>query len=111
MDTIFSKIIKKELPAEIVWESDSILAFRDINPVASTHILIIPKKYIKDLASAVAEDNALLGDLLLAAKEIAKQENLDSYRLVINNGAEAGQTVFHLHLHLIAGRKLMWPPG
>jgi len=112
-DTIFSKIIRKELPAEIVYENEKVLAFRDIHPEAPTHILVIPKRPIRDLASATPQDGSLLGDLLLAAKEIARKEGLEAggYRVVINNGEGAGQTVFHLHLHLLAGRKFAWPPG
>ncbi len=111
--TIFSKIIKKEIPADIVFESQNVLAFRDINPQAPTHILVIPKKFIRDIASAAEEDRALLGELLLACKSIAEQQGVaqDGYRIVINNGAPAGQSVFHLHLHLLAGRNFDWPPG
>ena len=112
-ETIFSKIIRREIPAQIVYENEKVLAFRDINPQAPTHILIIPKRAIRDLAAAAPQDGALLGDLLLAAKEIARKEGLEAegYRVVINNGEGAGQTVFHLHLHLLAGRKFAWPPG
>lgn len=111
--TVFSKIIKREIPANIVFESESVLAFRDINPQAPTHILVIPKTPIKDLASASAADMQLLGELLLVAKDLAHKEGLEDrgYRIVINNGAEAGQTVFHLHLHLLGGRSFRWPPG
>lgn len=111
-DTIFSKIIRKELPAKIVYEDDLCLAFRDINPVAPMHILIIPKKPIAKLADSDTTDQALLGHLMLKAAEIAKAEGYgDAFRLVVNNGGKAGQTVFHLHLHIIAGRPLSWPPG
>lgn len=112
-ETIFSKIIRKEIPAQIVHETENVLAFRDIRPQAPTHILVIPKKPIKDVSSATAEDKAVLGELLLAAGEIARKEGFeaDGYRVVINNGRDGGQEVFHLHLHVLAGRKLTWPPG
>lgn len=111
-DTIFSKIIRKEIPADIVYEDDICLAFRDITPQAPTHILIIPKKPIPTLSAAKAEDKALLGQLLLTAKDIAQQQQLgNGYRVVINTDQDGGQTVFHLHLHLLGGRQLKWPPG
>ncbi len=111
-ETIFSKIIRKEIPADIVYEDDLCLAFRDVNPQAPTHILIIPKKPIPKLAEATDEDQALLGHLLLKTREIAASLELgDAYRVAINNGEQAGQTVFHLHLHLLAGRPFSWPPG
>lgn len=112
-ETIFSKIIRKEIPAKIVFESETVLAFRDISPQAPTHILIIPKKPIVDIGKATAEDKELLGELLLASAEIAKKEGLDAggYRVVINTGTDGGQSVFHLHLHLLGGRPLAWPPG
>jgi histidine triad (HIT) family protein len=112
-DTIFGKIIRKEIPATIVYENERVLAFRDIAPVAPTHILVIPKKPISSVADAVPTDAELLGELMLAAAEIARQEGLDKdgYRVVTNIGAAAGQTVFHLHLHLLGGRPLEWPPG
>jgi len=112
-ESIFSKIISKEIPADIVYESENVLAFRDINPQAPTHILIIPKKFIKGVSSAEAEDKEVLGEILLTAAELARNEGLDEggYRLVINNGEKAGQTVFHLHCHLLGGRGFRWPPG
>ncbi|MBN8549086.1 MAG: histidine triad nucleotide-binding protein [Deltaproteobacteria bacterium] len=112
-DTIFSKIIRREIPAQIVFENDKVLAFRDISPQAPTHILVIPKQALKDLASAQPQDAALLGELLLAVAAIARKEGLEAggYRVVINNGAGAGQTVFHLHMHILGGRKFAWPPG
>ena len=111
-ETIFSKIIRKEIPADIVYEDNLCLAFRDVNPQAPTHILIIPKKPIPKLAEATDEDQALLGHLLLKARDIAASLELDdAYRITINNGEQAGQTVFHLHLHLLAGRPFGWPPG
>ncbi len=110
-DTIFSKIIRREIPAQIVYEDDQALAFRDVSPQAPVHILVIPKKPIPKLSEADATDQALLGHLLLVAGKVAAQENLSGFRLVINNGAEVGQTVFHLHLHILGGRDFTWPPG
>ena len=112
MTTLFGKIVRREIPADIVYEDDLCLAFRDINPQAPTHVLLIPKKEIDRLSSAAAGAEALLGHLMLAAGKVAKQLGVaDAFRLVINNGAQAGQTVFHLHLHILAGRSLKWPPG
>jgi len=112
MSTLFEKIIKREIPADIVYEDELSLAFKDINPQAPTHILIIPKKTIEKLSDANIEDQALLGHLMLVAGKIAEQLNLDNtFRIIINNGAGAGQSVFHLHLHLMSGRPLSWPPG
>ena len=112
MATLFTKIINREIPADIVYEDEQCLAFRDIDPKAPTHILIIPKKEIAKISEATAEDQQLLGYLLLKAKDIAHQEGIsDNFRLVVNNGAEAGQSVFHLHIHLMAGRTFSWPPG
>jgi len=111
-DTIFQKIIDKELPADIVYEDDSCLAFKDINPVAPVHILIIPKKRIEKISDSNTEDKELLGHLFLVAGNIARDLGIeDAFRLVVNNGAGAQQTVFHLHIHLIAGREFSWPPG
>ena len=111
-DTIFQKIIDKELPADIVYEDDSCLAFKDINPVAPVHILIIPKKKIEKISDSTQEDKELLGHLFLVAGDIAKDLGIEeAFRLVVNNGAGAQQTVFHLHIHLIAGREFQWPPG
>ncbi len=111
--TLFQKIIDRQIPAAIVYEDDRALAFRDIAPKAPTHVLIIPKRPIAKLGDATAADEALLGHLLCVAAEVARQEGLadDGYRVVINNGEAAGQTVFHLHLHLLGGRTLGWPPG
>ncbi|MDB5925631.1 MAG: Histidine triad nucleotide-binding protein cyanobacterial subgroup [Betaproteobacteria bacterium] len=112
MTTLFGKIIRREIPAKIVYEDEECLAFRDVNPQAPTHVLLIPKKEIPRLADATAEDRALLGHLMLVAGNIARDLGIDdAFRLVVNNGAEAGQSVFHLHLHILAGRKLQWPPG
>ncbi|AFY38058.1 histidine triad (HIT) protein [[Leptolyngbya] sp. PCC 7376] len=111
-DTLFEKIIRREIPADIVYEDDLSLAFRDITPQAPVHILVIPKKPIPMLEKAEAEDQALLGHLLLVVQKIAAQENLTKgFRVVINNGEHGGQTVFHLHLHLLGDRPLDWPPG
>lgn len=111
--TLFEKIIAREIPAAIVYEDDSVLAFRDINPQAPTHVLIVPKKVIPRIAEASTEDQALLGLLLLKAAAVAEQLGLKAggYRLVINNGADGGETVPHLHVHMLGGRHLNWPPG
>ncbi len=111
-ETIFSKIIKREIPAKIAYEDDLALAFHDVNPQAPVHILVIPKQPIPMLSQAAAADQLLLGHLLLVAAKITKDLGLENgYRLVINNGSGAGQTVFHLHLHILGGRSLQWPPG
>lgn len=110
-DTIFGKIIRGELPADKVYEDDDVLAFKDINPGAPVHILVIPKKAIVNLYDADASDAELLGKVLLAARKVAEDQDLEDFRLVINNGAGAGQSVFHLHAHVIGGRSLSWPPG
>lgn len=111
-ETIFSKIIRKEIPADIVYEDNLALAFRDINPQAPVHILVIPKQPIAQLSDAESKDHALMGHLLLTAKRVAEQEGLtNGYRLVINTGADGGQTVYHLHLHILGGRPMTWPPG
>ena len=111
-DTIFGKIIRREIPADIIYEDELCLAFRDVNPQAPVHILIIPKKDIPQLSAATIEDQNLLGHLLLTAKQIADQVGLNKgYRLVINNGEDGGQTVYHLQCHLLGDRALGWPPG
>lgn len=111
-DTLFAKIIRREIPADIVYEDDLCLAFRDVNPQAPVHVLLVPKKPLVKLADARAEDQALMGHLLLKAGEIARQLGVgDAFRLAVNNGADAGQSVFHLHLHILAGRPFRWPPG
>ncbi|MEM7772434.1 MAG: histidine triad nucleotide-binding protein [Cyanobacteria bacterium P01_E01_bin.6] len=111
-DTLFGKIIRREIPADIVYEDDLALAFRDISPQAPVHVLVIPKKPIPKLADAVPDDQALLGHLLLTVKRVAEQLELEKgYRVVINTGEDGGQTVYHLHLHLLGGRSLQWPPG
>lgn len=112
MSTLFKKIIDREISAQIVYEDDLCLAFRDINPQAPTHVLLIPKKEIARLVDATPEDQALLGHLLLAANRIAEQLGVaDAFRLVINNGESVGQSVFHIHFHILAGRAFRWPPG
>jgi histidine triad (HIT) family protein len=112
MPTIFAKIISRDIPAAIVYEDEVCLAFRDINPQAPTHLLLIPKKEIPRLSDASADDGSLLGHMMLAAGKIARDLGVgEAFRLVINNGADAGQSVFHLHMHLLAGRPLTWPPG
>lgn len=111
-DTIFSKIIAGELPADVVHRDEHCVAFRDVNPQAPLHVLVVPIKPIARLADAVAEDRELLGHLLTVAARIATAEGHgEGFRTVINNGAAAGQTVFHLHVHVLAGRPLSWPPG
>jgi histidine triad (HIT) family protein len=111
-DCIFCKILAGEIPSTKVYENDTVYAFRDINPGAPTHILIIPRKHIERVADLDEADAGLVGDLLLAARDIAKQEGVsEAFRLVINNGEGVGQSVFHIHVHLLAGRKLGWPPG
>lgn len=112
-DELFLKIIRREIPADIVFESDEILAFRDIDPQAPTHILIIPKQRVPTLNDLGDEDALLVGRLVLAARAIAKQEGIseDGYRLVFNCNRDGGQSVYHIHLHLLGGRRLTWPPG
>ena len=111
-ETIFSKIIRREVPAEIVYEDDLALAFKDIRPQAPVHILVIPKQPISQLSDAESKDHALMGHLLLSAKRVAEKVGLtNGYRIVINNGEDGGQTVYHLHLHILGGRHMKWPPG
>jgi histidine triad (HIT) family protein len=111
-ETIFSKIIKREIPTDIVYEDDLTLAFRDVNPQAPVHILVIPKQAIAKISDAQVQDQSLLGYLLLTAAKVAKQEGLEKgFRLIINNGEEGGQTVYHLHIHILGGRHLQWNPG
>ena len=112
-DNIFAKIIRKEISAKIVYEDDRALAFRDTNPKTPVHILIVPKKDLARISEAGAADESLLGHLLTVAAEIARREGIDGtgYRLVINKGAHAGESVPHLHVHLLGGRPMSWPPG
>ena len=110
--TIFQKIIDREIPATLVHEDDLCVAFRDVNPQAPTHVLIVPKTLLPSLADAVPEDAALLGHLLVTAKKVADELGLaNGYRTVINCGRDGGQSVDHLHVHLLGGRSLSWPPG
>jgi len=110
--TIFKRIIDREIPADIVYEDDQCLAFRDVAPQAPTHVLVIPKREIASLADAASTDAELLGHLLDVVRRVAVQLELaDGYRVVINSGPDAGQSVDHLHIHLLAGRRLSWPPG
>jgi histidine triad (HIT) family protein len=111
--TIFEKIIAREIPAKIVWEDDDAIAFHDVNPQAPVHVLIVPKKVISRLSVANENDRALLGKLLSVAGELAKKLDIDKtgYRVVINSGPDAGESVPHLHVHLLGKRALAWPPG
>ncbi|AFC85816.1 histidine triad nucleotide-binding protein [Frateuria aurantia] len=112
-DTLFAKIIRREIPADIVYEDEDVLAFRDIHPQAPVHVLFIPRQPIATLNDAAPGDAVLLGKLLLAAADYAKREGFaeGGYRTVINCNEHGGQTVFHLHVHLLAGRPMLWPPG
>jgi histidine triad (HIT) family protein len=111
-DTIFGKIIRRQIPADIIYEDEQAIAIKDINPQAPTHILVIPKKPIPRLSEAVDSDRDLLGHLLLTVKQVAEQAGLkNGYRVVINNGADGGQTVNHIHLHILGDRQMKWPPG
>jgi histidine triad (HIT) family protein len=111
--TLFEKIIKGEVPAQIIHEDDQCVAIRDINPQAPTHVLVIPKKVIPRLGEATPSDESLLGHLLFTAAEVAKREGLaeNGYRVVVNQGWQAGESVPHLHVHVLGGRQLKWPPG
>ena len=110
---VFCRIISKKIPSKIVYEDDLVTAFEDVNPQAPVHTLVVPKKHIPDIHSMTEADRDLVGHLFLTAKKIAVDRGLDSkgYRMVINNGAGAGQTVFHIHLHILSGRHFSWPPG
>ena len=112
-ETIFDKIISREIPSDIVYENHNFLAFKDINPQAPVHILIIPKKRIETINDIKEEDTQVLGEMILIASNIAKKLSIaeDGYRLVFNCNEYGGQSVYHIHLHLIGGRKLIWPPG
>jgi len=112
-DCIFCKIIEKKIPAKLLHEDDHAFAFADINPQAPTHILIVPKKHIRDIHSIKHADRELIGHLFFVAQTLGEKLGLDTggYRMVINNGRDAGQAVFHIHLHLLAGRAFAWPPG
>lgn len=112
-DCLFCRIVNGDIPSKEIYSDDDIYAFLDINPAAPTHVLVIPKKHIKDITDAESSDEALMGKLLLRANDIANKLNLseDGFRYVINTGVNGGQTVFHLHLHILGGRSLSWPPG
>ncbi|MDD2773026.1 MAG: histidine triad nucleotide-binding protein [Elusimicrobiales bacterium] len=110
-DCIFCKIAAGEMRARLVYENDDVVAFHDLNPQAPAHILIIPRRHVASLSACSEEDGALLGKLQLAAAAIAKENKLENFRLVLNNGKGAGQSVAHLHYHLLGGRRLNWPPG
>ncbi len=113
MDCLFCKMIAGDIPADVVYEDEQVFAFRDINPQAPTHVLIIPKKHIPTLNDAAPEDEALVGHIMRTAAKIAGDEGFaeEGYRVAMNCNAAAGQTVFHIHLHLLGGRNLGWPPG
>ncbi|WP_437316946.1 histidine triad nucleotide-binding protein [Sorangium sp. So ce385] len=110
---IFCKIANKEIPSKVVLEDEHVIAFHDVNPQAPTHVLVIPKRHIAGIAQAAPEDEAVLGRLLLAARQVAEKTGIAEagFRTVVNSGANAGQTVFHLHVHVIGGRPMAWPPG
>jgi histidine triad (HIT) family protein len=110
---LFCKFVRKEIPAKVVLEDDSCLAFEDINPKAPVHVLVIPKKHIDSMNAMTSDDESLLGHLAFVARQIAQQKGIDKsgYRAVINTGPEAGQSVFHIHLHVLGGRSMAWPPG
>ena len=111
-DCLFCKIVKKEIHTEIVFENDSLIAFKDINPQAPTHILIIPKEHFASLTEIPEDKKGILAELLLAARQIAQEKGLTTgYRIVLNTGKESGQAVFHIHFHLLGGRQMTWPPG
>jgi histidine triad (HIT) family protein len=110
--TLFQKIIDKEIPAKIIYDDDLSLVFEDINPQAPTHLLIIPRKPIVKISDVLEEDKELMGHLIWVAGEVARKIGVeDAFRLVVNNGAKAGQSVFHVHVHLLSGRPFLWPPG
>jgi histidine triad (HIT) family protein len=112
-DCLFCKIVSGEIPSTVVADSGAVFAFRDVNPQAPTHILIVPKEHVRDVAAMDTSDGGLLGEMTAVANELARSEGIDAggYRLVFNVGPDAGQTVFHLHLHLLGGRPMAWPPG
>jgi len=110
-DTIFGQIARGEIPAKLVYEDELALAFHDVNPQAPTRLLVIPRRSIEKLSAAEESDAALLGHLMLVARRVAADAGLDDFRVIVNNGPGAGQTVFHLHLHVLGGRPMGWPPG
>jgi len=110
-ETVFGRILRGEIPARRVYEDERAIAFQDASPQAPVHLLVIPRKPIARLSDSDAEDEALLGHLLLVARRVAREAGLSEFRVIVNDGASAGQTVFHLHLHVLGGRALGWPPG
>jgi histidine triad (HIT) family protein len=112
-DCLFCRFVRKEVPTRVAFEDDSCLAFEDINPKAPVHVLVIPKKHIRSINEITSEDESLLGHLAVVARQIAHDKNIHEfgYRTVINTGPDAGQSVFHIHLHLLGGRQMAWPPG
>ena len=112
-DCLFCKILDGEIPCDKVYENDQVIAFRDVNPQAPTHILVIPRKHISTVNDLTADDKKIVGEMMLAAQQIAKQEGIEEigYRLIMNCNEGAGQTVFHIHLHILGGRRMNWPPG
>ena len=110
-DCLFCRIISKKVNGKFEYEDDSLVAIQDINPQAPVHLLVIPRKHIAQVGCIEKTDAGLLGDMVFCAKELARQKNAQDYRLVFNNGTTAGQSVFHIHLHLLGGRSMNWPPG
>ena len=112
-DCLFCKILDGEIPAELIYESDTAVAFRDVNPQAPTHVLVIPRKHISTINDIEQDDQEIIGSLYTAAREVAAKEGIadDGYRAVMNCGEGAGQSVFHIHLHVLGGRQMGWPPG
>lgn len=112
-DCLFCKILDGEIPCDKVFENDHVIAFRDVNPQAPTHVLVIPRKHISTINDLTSDDKNIVGEMMLAAQEVAKQEGIEEsgYRLIMNCNEGAGQTVFHIHLHILGGRRMNWPPG
>jgi histidine triad (HIT) family protein len=110
-DCVFCRIVAGEIPGDVVLSTDEVVAFRDLAPVAPTHVLVVPRKHAPNVAATAADDPATVGALVAAAAEVARQDGVTDYRLVLNTGAEAGQSVFHTHVHVLGGRALTWPPG
>ena len=110
-DCLFCAIIAGDIPGDVVLSTDDVMAFRDLNPVAPTHVLVVPRSHAANAAGTAASDPALVGALVSAAAEVASQDGLEDYRLVFNTGAGVGQSVFHTHLHVLGGRSMTWPPG
>ena len=110
---LFCKIVQKKIPTKIVFEDDLVIAFEDIDPKAPTHLLVIPKKHLQSMESVTSQDTNIIGHTILVARDLARKQGhkKEGYRLVINTGPDAGQSVFHIHVHLLGGRKLTWPPG